>query len=56
MGGLVSMFICLVIIGALGAVQTKVSGASLGIGIVLVICTLFNMVGWTNELKQIRTD
>jgi len=44
MGGLVAMFICLVIIGALGAVQTKVSGASLGIGIVLVICTLFNMV------------
>jgi len=44
MGGLVAMFICLVIIGALGAVQTKVSGASLGIGVVLVICTLFNMI------------
>jgi hypothetical protein len=44
MGGLASMFLCLIIIGSLGAVQDKVEGASLGIGIVLVIMTLFNMV------------
>jgi SP family general alpha glucoside:H+ symporter-like MFS transporter len=43
MGGLASMFLCLIIIGSLGAVQDKVEGASLGIGIVLVIMTLFNM-------------
>jgi hypothetical protein len=44
MGGLASMFVCLIIIGSLGAVQSRVEGASLGIGIVLVIMTLFNMV------------
>lgn len=44
MSGLLGMFVCLIIIGALGAVQESVSGASLGIGIMLVISTLFNMV------------
>ena len=44
MGGLLGMFICLIIIGALGVVQESVSGASLGIGIMLVISTLINMV------------
>ena len=44
MGGLAAMLVCLIIIGSLGAVQSRVEGASLGIGIVLVIMTLFNMV------------
>jgi SP family general alpha glucoside:H+ symporter-like MFS transporter len=50
MGGLAAMLVCLIIIGSLGAVQSRVEGASLGIGIVLVIMTLFNMVG----LQQTR--
>jgi hypothetical protein len=44
MTGLLLMFFCLIIIGALGVVQNTVKGASLGIGIVLVISTLVNMV------------
>jgi hypothetical protein len=59
MCGLASMFVCLVIIGSLGAVQSRVEGASLGIGIVLVISTLFNMASPLDEasrLKLIATD
>ena len=44
MVGLALMFICLIIIGSLGVVEDRVSGASLGIGITLVISTLVNMV------------
>jgi SP family general alpha glucoside:H+ symporter-like MFS transporter len=56
MGGLIAMFVCLVIIGALGAVQNRVGGASLGIGIVLVICTLFNMVCQSLQHARLGLD
>ncbi|RJE27630.1 MFS alpha-glucoside transporter [Aspergillus sclerotialis] len=42
MGGLASMFVCLVIIGGLGWAHGK--SAQMAIGILLVICTLFNMI------------
>lgn len=42
MGGMASMFICLVIIGGLGWAHGN--SAQLAIGILLVICTLFNMI------------
>lgn len=41
MGGLIVMFICLVITGALGFVNSK--GASIGVGVLLVFQTLVNM-------------
>ena len=42
MGGLLSMFACLIPIGALGWVHGR--SAELAIGILLVISTLFNMI------------
>lgn len=41
MGGLIVMFICLIITGALGFVDSK--GASIGVGVLLVFQTLVNM-------------
>lgn len=42
MGGLSAMFVCLVVIGGLGFVNS--TSASLAIGILLVISTLINMI------------